>query len=603
MAYQASFEMENRVVPNSYKQAMKLPDKQKWKTDIFEELDSLENNQVFEIIERSDVKKDKTLVGSRWVLTQKFNELGELKRYKARCVAQGFKQKEGIDYQETFSPTGRLSTLRYLTALAAETGEEIRQADFVTAYLNATLEEDETVYMHIPEGFKEWLIETKPETLIKQNIDNFLRGGNNDYIMKLKKSLYGLKQSARSWYNTMSSWLEDKGFQISEADPCLFIKNGTILFVWVDDIIVIGPEKEQLLKMIKQDFKIKDLGKAQHVLGMKITHKSDGSIRVDQEHYVKALLTKYKMEDAKTFGTPIQSNIKLEKSTEEEIIDFKKTEHDYRAAIGCLNYLSQCTRPDITYTVGIVSQFLEKPGIKHWQAFKRCLRYLKGTQSLGLEYSKGEDFNLVGYSDSSWAENDLKKSTSGFTYFLGKNLISWRSKKISAIILSSTESEYRAYLSAAQESKWIRKMLEDTYKIQTYSILFSDNQGAIKLASNPVFHSRTKHIDVHYNYIREAVKYKEIVLEYIPTANMTADIMTKALDRVKHIKFSISLSLSPPTGLRGGVEGVIPVEGNTSSNCISGDVPAATPAEHGVSESNKRSNAPENWSIPFKKKK
>ena len=209
---------------------------------------------MFEIIERSKIEKGKTLVGNRWVLTQKFNELGELKRYKARCVAQGFKQKEGIDYQETFSPTGRLSTLRYLIALAVETGEEIRQADFVTAYLNATLEEDETVYINIPEGFKEWLVETKPETLRRQNIDNFLKGGNDDYIMKLKKSLYGLKQSARSWYNTMASWLENKGFQISEADPCLFINNGTILFVWVDDIIVIGPKKEELLNMLKKRF-------------------------------------------------------------------------------------------------------------------------------------------------------------------------------------------------------------------------------------------------------------------------------------------------------------------------------------------------------------
>ena len=254
IAFRASFEMENRVVPNSYKQAMKLPDKQKWKTAIFEELDSLENNQVFEIIERSKIEKGKTLVGNRWVLTQKFNELGELKRYKARCVAQGFKQKEGIDYQETFSPTGRLSTLRYLIALAVETGEEIRQADFVTAYLNATLEEDETVYMNIPEGFKEWLVETKPETLRRENIDNFLKGGNDEYIMKLKKSLYGLKQSARSWYNTMASWLENKGFQISEADPCLFTNNGTILFVWVDEIIVIGPKKEELLNMLKKRF-------------------------------------------------------------------------------------------------------------------------------------------------------------------------------------------------------------------------------------------------------------------------------------------------------------------------------------------------------------
>jgi len=246
---------------------------------------------------------------------------------------------------------------------------------------------------------------------------------------------------------------------------------------------------------------------------------------------------------------------------------------------------------------------------------------LKGTQSLGLEYVKSEDFNLVGYTDSSWAENDLKQSTCGFTYFLGKNLISWRSKKISAVSLSSTEAEYRAYLSAAQEAKWIRKILEDTHKPQEYAILFSENQGAIKLASNPVFHSRTKHIDVHYNYIREAVKYKEIALEYIPTAEMTADIMTKALDRVKHIKFSINLRLLPPTGLRGGVEGVIPVEGNSAheSHTAASDgsgilsqnaytchesMTAAMSAETSAAGSIQRKrNAPGCWSIHNKKRK
>jgi len=155
IAYKESFEMENNIVPNNFKQAMKLPDKSKWKTAIFEELDSLENNKVFEVIKKIDLK-DKTLVGNTWVLTKKFEENGNLKRYKARCVAQGFKQKEGIDYQETFSPTGRLTTLRYLFALAAHLNEEVRQADFVTAYLNAKLEEDEIVYMSIPEGFKEF---------------------------------------------------------------------------------------------------------------------------------------------------------------------------------------------------------------------------------------------------------------------------------------------------------------------------------------------------------------------------------------------------------------------------------------------------------------
>jgi len=201
----------------------------------------------------------------------------------------------------------------------------------------------------------------------------------------------------------ISHWLEKKGFQTSDADPCLFISSSAMLFVWVDDIIILGPKRNELIREIQKDFKIKDLGKAQHFLGMKISYGKNGSIRMDQEHYIKALIQKYKMDDSKISTTPLKSTIKLIEATEQEVLEFKKTGLDYRAAIGCLNDLSKCTRPEITYTVGVLSQFLGNPAIEHWKALNKFLRYVVNTKDILLNYSANENFDLIGYSDASWA--------------------------------------------------------------------------------------------------------------------------------------------------------------------------------------------------------
>ncbi|MBW0493743.1 hypothetical protein O181_033458 [Austropuccinia psidii MF-1] len=343
-----------------------------------------------------------------------------------------------------------------------------------------------------------------------------------DYVLKCKKSLYGLKQAARSWYQTLKNWLIGYGFITSNADPCLFIRNQTILFSWVDDILVAGNDSIQIINELKSDFKIKDLGLASHVLGIRIVRDRENHVVINQTHYINELLKKYNMEDCKTTSTPMQSKNKLEPSRDQEANEFKKLNLDYRAAIGGLNYISQCTRPDISYAVGHLSQFLEKPNINHWNTFKRILRYLKGTKDLDLH----------------------RRSLSGYAFLYGGGIISWRSKKLGGVSASSTEAEYRSYLAAFHESKWLALLQSKINNKDSKSIsIYSDNQGAISREKNPIYHSRTKHIEVHYNSIQDSIENGEVKLEYLPTEELIADCLTKALDRNKQEYFNKKMGL------------------------------------------------------------
>lgn len=274
MAFQ-TFIRENAVVPDSFKTAKDSTEWPAWRKAIFAEIDSIIENGVFEIVPEEKRDKNKTLINTRWVLNKKFDTSGNLKRYKARCVARGFKQKEGIDYEETFSPTGRLSTMRYIIYHATQRKIKPRQAGFVTAYLNSKLEDEEAVYISLPEGFVEWLKETKQETYTKEIVQSLIEEPEG-YVIKLKKTLYGLKQAARGWYTTMTNWFIKHGYRISDADPCLIISDkGDLAFAWVDDLILVGENTDELISKLQKDFKIKDLGVAQHILGMKIEYLTD----------------------------------------------------------------------------------------------------------------------------------------------------------------------------------------------------------------------------------------------------------------------------------------------------------------------------------------
>lgn len=249
-----------------------------------------------------------------------------------------------MDFDETFSLTGRLATLRGLFAFAAAEDLDIHQADFVTAFLNSPLGDGEMVYVKIPDGFVDWLKELPDDSPLRAWIPKLIEDASRHYL-KLKRSLYGLKQASRSWYLTIKSWYLKHGFRVSEADACLFVrveKDGSriLIYMWVDDIVVVGKNTEWILVELKKDFRIKDLGPVKTMLGMKISRdRSEGTLSISQSHYIEEILKAYSMDDCKPIGTPMQSNIPVAPGTDDEVVAFRASGHNYRRAIGCLNYL------------------------------------------------------------------------------------------------------------------------------------------------------------------------------------------------------------------------------------------------------------------------
>lgn len=246
----------------------------------------------------------------------------------------------------------------------------------------------------------------------------------------------------------MKAWFISRGFAVSDADACLFVKKdsnqgSTFIYIWLDDIVVVGKQVDWVLKDLQMDFRIKDLGPVDMMFGMKITRNRPlKQLCITQTHYAEALLESYGMSDCKPIGTPLQSNIPLVLGTEEEILTFKESGHNYCCAVGSLNYLSQCTRPDILHSVSLLSQFLEKPTLSHWAHFKRVLRYLRGTSALGLTYGvppvnetltklkPSSDSPRLAFSDSNWAGCQItRRSTSGYVFIFNGGAISWRCKK------------------------------------------------------------------------------------------------------------------------------------------------------------------------------
>ena len=470
---------------------------------------------MWELVELPDGRKP---VGSRWVFKVKRNEHGEVERYKARLVAQGFTQVKGADYDETFSPVARLESLRTLVALSVQKGLQLHQVDITTAFLNGILEEE--VYMHQPEVF--------------------VSKGQEHLVCKLKRSLYGLKQSPRCWNSTLDEFLKQLGFVQSTGDPCIYVQDGGELMVgvYVDDI-VIGGRGEKRVKDFKlalgEKFDVKDLGRLHFFLGMKIVEDaSTGDIWMGQPAYLEKVVEKFGMKEAKSVPTPVDTSTKLMKAESgEEEVDAT----GYQSAVGSLLYLSAGTRPDITFAVCNVAKFCSKPTRSHWTAVKRILRYLKGTPDHGLLYSHNDQQDCFGYSDSDWA-GDLsdRKSMSGYIFMLSGAGVSWRSKKQTSVALSTAEAEYIALSSTVQEAMWLRQLTSELTCSAEAMVIYEDNQSALSLAKNPQFHGRAKHIDIQHHFVRDQVASGVVELKYCRTEDMVADILTKGLCRINFEK-------------------------------------------------------------------
>ncbi|GJS88300.1 putative RNA-directed DNA polymerase [Tanacetum coccineum] len=489
--------------PKHFKQAVKDV---RWIEAMKQEIQALEENKTWTL---EELPKGKRAIDSKWVYKIKYKPNGDVERYKARLVAKGCTQMEGVDFHETFAPVAKLVTVRTLLTVAVKRNWHIHQLDVNNAFLHGDLNED--VYMKLPEGFG------------KQD---------DNRVCKLKKSLYGLKQASRNWYQKFTHSLLDVGFKQSHADHSLFIFKEKDAFVaaliYVDDVVLVGndPHKIQATKgFLDKRFSIKDLGPLKYFLGIEVAKTKEGMV-LSQRKYTLDILEDVGMTGCRPSTFPMEQNLKLDKCDKAACVDGNQ----YRRLIGKLLYL-QATRPDITYAVNILSQFVSDPRQPHMDAANRVLCYLKGTPGQGILIPRDGGTNLLAYCDSDWLGCPMtRRSRTGYLLLLGGAPVSWKTKKQSVVSKSSAEAEYRAMSNAVSEILWMRWLLGELDMAPVGpTALFCDNQAARHIANNPVFHERTKHVEMDCYFVRERVDSMEICPMPIATKDQIADVLTKAL--------------------------------------------------------------------------
>ncbi|KAL9444243.1 hypothetical protein AB3S75_017429 [Citrus x aurantiifolia] len=490
--------------PAGYDEAAKDP---KWLEAMEDEIKMIHKNQTWELVDRPLHKKT---IGVKWVYRTKLHADGSVNKFKARLVVKGYAQLFGVDFSETFAPVARLDTIRLLLALAAQKQWKIYQLDVKSAFLNGYL--DEEIFVEQPEGFV----------------------ADPKKVYLLKKALYGLKQAPRAWYSRIDDHLLNIGFNKSMSESTLYIQviNHELIVVslYVDDLLVTG-SNEELVKQFKvqmmQAFEMTDLGEMTFFLGLEI-QKSQQGVFIGQQKYAKEVLNKFNMEDCKSVCTPLAQNEKFSKDDGAEKID----EALYRSIIGCLMYLT-ATRPDIMFAVSLLSRYMHCASELHYKAAKRVLRYIKGTLDHGIKFEKEDKLILHGFADSDWAGScDDMRSTSGYLFSLGSGCFCWSSKKQEIVAQSTAEAEYIAAAAAVNQALWLRKLMTDLKMIQNYATeIFVDNQAAIAISNNPVFHGKTKHFKIKYYFVREVQKNDEVRLVYCKTEDQLADILTKGLSK------------------------------------------------------------------------
>jgi transposase InsO family protein len=484
-----------------------------WRKAMAEEMRSIEENSTWELV---DPPAGCRPIGLKWVFKVKRDEHGAIVKYKARLVARGFVQREGIDFEEVFAPVARMESVRLLLALAAANGWDVHHLDVKSAFLNGDLAE--TVYVKQAPGF--------------------VKAGAEHKVLRLRKALYGLRQAPRAWNAKLDATLRALGFTRCETEHALYVRRRgkfeLIVGVYVDDLIVTGARTADIVDFkrgMANRFRMSDLGALSYYLGIEVK-QGDSEMRLRQKAYAEKLVERAGMAGCKPCATPMEERLKLSRNSTATKVDAKM----YRSIVGGLRYLTH-TRPDIAYAVGYVSRFMEDPREDHWTAVKRLLRYIKGTAEQGIVFPRGGDKaapRLIIFSDADMAGDiDGRRSTSGVLVFLGPAPISWQSLKQKIVALSTCEAEYVAAATGACQGVWLRRLLEEIAGAQAPPMLRVDNQPAIALAKNPVLHDRSKHIDVKFHFLRSCVDEGKIVIEFVDTNRQLADILTKSLGRLR----------------------------------------------------------------------
>jgi transposase InsO family protein len=536
--------------PRSIQEALRREDRDLWIEAINKELRSLFEKNVY--LECSLPASKKALT-TKFVLHIKRDVYGNIEKYKARLVARGFQQQEGVDFDDIFAPTAQSASFRVLCSIAAQQQLDIQQIDVSTAFLNGELHDE--VYVRPPACL-----------------------GISTKVWKLQRALYGLRQAAKAWNDKLVAVLKTLGFTQSDGDPCLFLKGkhrGIVyLLVHVDDAILVGQPHHVACakKDIADSFTITDLGEARQFLSIEIIRTPSG-ILLTQKEYCRELLKKHFGESAENIvaskPTPMATGTILQKEGSE-----MPEENPFRAIIGALLYLACNTRPDISHAVGCLSRFLNDPTVQHMVAAKRVLRYLSGTTDMGLffeyksinhatswwppyirwdddhlapEYESSTHTDVHGvesffpqvpplhvYGDADFSmQPDTRKSTTGMLVLWNGHPISWLSKLQPIVSTSTTEAEFIAAATAAKEGLWLRKLLASPLRQARQFHLFCDNSAAVSLIKNATagVSNRTKHIDVQYMFVRERQKCGDLRVQQVSTSDMYADIFTKPLSK------------------------------------------------------------------------
>ena len=483
-----------------------------------DEIQSMRNNGVWELIELPEGHRP---IGCKWVYKTKRDHKGKIEKFKARLVAKGFTQREGVDYEATFSPVSSKDSFRVIMALVAHFDMELHQMDVKTAFLNGDLNEE--VYMIQPEGF--------------------VANDSGKLVCRLKKSIYGLKQASRQWYLKFHSVVASYGFVENKVDQCIYCKvNGRkfiFLILYVDDILLASSDLgllHETKRMLSKNFDMKDLGEASFVLGIEIhRNRSYRLLGLSQRAYVDRILERFNMQLCKPGIAPVCKGDKLSVSQcpHSDIEKAQMNNVPYASALGSIMYAQVCTRPDIAFATGLLGRYQSNPGHDHWVAAKKVMRYLKRTKDYMLIYKHVQDLQLVGYSNSDFAVcQDEKKSTTGYIFKLAGGAVSWKSEKQKSIASSSMQAEFVACFSTTTQAIWLRNLIKEltVFDFVDRPIqLYCDNNSAVLFINNNRGLKGSKHMEVKYLTIKEKVQNGDVAVEHISTDDMIADPLTKGL--------------------------------------------------------------------------
>ncbi|QRW09874.1 Retrovirus-related Pol polyprotein from transposon TNT 1-94 [Ceratobasidium sp. AG-Ba] len=499
----------------SYEDAMNGPERDKWLRAMQEEYDQLVQMKTFEL---TSPPSDKNIIQNKWVLTRKRDQDGNIARYKARLVAKGFTQIPGQDFYDTFAPIAHLDSLRILCSLANWYNLDIHQLDVVSAFLNGELNEE--LYMRQIPGFDDGL----------------------GTVLRLNRSLYGLKQAGHVWNKYLDAKLKSLGYSRLLTDSCVYRRirrdgDGyflvSFLAVHVDDCVLVTTPHHtyDAINELRQEFDMRDLGELRHFIGIQFTRdRANRTLTLSQPAYILNIVDEAGLLGAYPADTPASTSTQLMRNTG------PKPNYPYARMIGRLMYAAICTRPDIAYIVNHLASFTTCYGQPHVTALKRIIRYLAGTVSHGLVYRRYADLSTdemgeVSYSDADWGSNLLdRKSISGNCFLLGGASVSWSSKKQPTVALSTMEAEYMALAHASTQALWIRQFFDEiNMPSSSPTLILSDNLAALTLSVESQYRGRSKHIDIRHHFIRDCVEKRWLSPMYVNTKDNFADALTKPL--------------------------------------------------------------------------